>query len=323
LAKRLSELRLKRKMAQSHRKIPGPSVGENRLEVTFQSFVGMFVPIAPSLICAREKWPGLPALSNSDFRSIVSRAQIPDQAVAAIIENSQTALDTGTYDPSAPLEAATLPMGTGAIAGVPVRGAETVLGSGAVRGIKSGMQPQTVYRVVPEDVPAEAAFRPERSKGVYTFTDPAAAEEYQRALGGKIYRAQMDTPSSVQHVDDFSIEHLHKSEMPRGGPQVYANAGDSELYPRGQQLYVNDTNLIDPTTIAEHPSPFAETNSATAGIAPAATPTIRAYHGSPHDFDAIKAGTSGNYGPASYFHIAAESGGWRGYQVVQVCFRSH
>jgi len=63
--KRLSELRLKRKMAQAHRKIPGPSVGENRLEVTLQSFVGMFVPIAPfclrkgsSLIAPGKNGPG-------------------------------------------------------------------------------------------------------------------------------------------------------------------------------------------------------------------------------------------------------------------------
>lgn len=50
------------------------------------------------------------------------------------IENSQRSLDTGDYDPGPTLEAAMLPMGTGAIAGVPVRGAETVLGSGAIRG---------------------------------------------------------------------------------------------------------------------------------------------------------------------------------------------
>ena len=33
------------------------------------------------------------------------------------------------------------------------------------------------------------------------------------------------------------------------------------------------------------------------------TKPIRAYHGSPLDVDSLKAGTSGNYGPATYFHI--------------------
>jgi hypothetical protein len=56
-------------------------------------------------------------------------ATLPQRA----IENSQTSLDTGTYDPGPTLEAATLPMGTGAIAGVPVKGTEAVLGSGAIR----------------------------------------------------------------------------------------------------------------------------------------------------------------------------------------------
>jgi hypothetical protein len=49
------------------------------------------------------------------------------------IGNSQTALDTGNYNPAPVVEAAMLPMGTGAIAGVPVKGAETVLGSGPIR----------------------------------------------------------------------------------------------------------------------------------------------------------------------------------------------
>ena len=53
------------------------------------------------------------------------------------IENSQNALDTGNYNPAPVLEAATLPMGTGAIAGVPVKGAEAVLGAGPIRAYHS------------------------------------------------------------------------------------------------------------------------------------------------------------------------------------------
>lgn len=51
------------------------------------------------------------------------------------IENSQNALDTGTYDPGPTLEAATLPMGTGAMAGIKAAPGEMIAGSGPVRRI--------------------------------------------------------------------------------------------------------------------------------------------------------------------------------------------
>ena len=53
------------------------------------------------------------------------------------IQNSQFALDTGNYDPGPTLEAATLPMGTGAIAGVPMRAGEAVVGAGPIRAYHS------------------------------------------------------------------------------------------------------------------------------------------------------------------------------------------
>lgn len=60
---------------------------------------------------------------------IDNAASLPRRA----IENSQRSLDTGDYDPGPTLEAATLPMGTGAVAGVPVRAGEAVLGAGPIR----------------------------------------------------------------------------------------------------------------------------------------------------------------------------------------------
>jgi hypothetical protein len=58
-----------------------------------------------------------------------SLATLPQRA----IQNSQQSLNTGNYDPGPTLEAATLPMGTGAIAGVPMRAGEAVLGAGPIR----------------------------------------------------------------------------------------------------------------------------------------------------------------------------------------------
>lgn len=49
------------------------------------------------------------------------------------IENSQTSLDTGNYNPAPTMEAALLPMGTGAVAGVPMKAGEAVLGAGPIR----------------------------------------------------------------------------------------------------------------------------------------------------------------------------------------------
>lgn len=63
------------------------------------------------------------------YGAMVGLATLPRRA----IENSQHSIDSGTYDPGPVLEGATLPMGTGAIAGVPVRGAEAVIGAGPIR----------------------------------------------------------------------------------------------------------------------------------------------------------------------------------------------
>jgi len=51
-------------------------------------------------------------------------------------ESAEKLSRTGVYDPAPVLEAATLPMGTGAIAGVPLRAGETALGAGILRPTK-------------------------------------------------------------------------------------------------------------------------------------------------------------------------------------------
>lgn len=64
---------------------------------------------------------------------IKTAATLPQRA----IQNSQFSMDTGNYDPATTVEAATLPLGTGAIAGVPVRAGEVALGSGALRRLEN------------------------------------------------------------------------------------------------------------------------------------------------------------------------------------------
>lgn len=58
----------------------------------------------------------------------------------------------GPYDPAPMVDAAMLPMGTGAIAGVPLRAGEIALGSGPLRAKVGGMdRPSELYHVVGPD----------------------------------------------------------------------------------------------------------------------------------------------------------------------------
>lgn len=68
------------------------------------------------------------------------------------IGNSQMAVETGIYNPAPVMEAALLPMGTGAIAGVPVKGAEAVLGAGPIRKWTGGVGEPTETGWIFKDV---------------------------------------------------------------------------------------------------------------------------------------------------------------------------
>jgi hypothetical protein len=78
----------------------------------------------------------MPGVTRGLWDMISGAATLPQRA----IENSQNSIDTGTYDPSPTLESAMLPMGTGAIAGVPLKVGEMALGSGAVRGVRNRIE---------------------------------------------------------------------------------------------------------------------------------------------------------------------------------------
>ena len=142
------------------------------------------------------------------------------------------------------------------------------MGSGPIR--------QTVYRVVPDAVPDNAAFRPrEAGGGTYVFGDKAQADEFKQLLGGKVLSAEIDA-HKPRFVDDFTIEVLGLRPPSTRRPneaKVYANNGSSGLYTKGTQLFVRDPNLIDPTTIKKLLALPAAAIAATAGSSDAqATP---------------------------------------------------
>jgi hypothetical protein len=66
-------------------------------------------------------------------KAVMSTATLPQRAM----ESSANMVRTGQYDPAPILEAAMLPMGTGAIAGPPMRAWEAVLGAGPIRRLPS------------------------------------------------------------------------------------------------------------------------------------------------------------------------------------------
>ena len=110
------------------------------------------------------------------------------------IENSQTSLDTGTYDPRTPIEAAMLPMGTGAITGVPVRGTEAVLGAGPIR----------AYHGSPHDFDAFDLSKIGTGEGaqayghgLYFAENEGVAKAYQDALKGKPQSIPSDPDSPI------------------------------------------------------------------------------------------------------------------------------
>lgn len=102
-----------------------PFTDIKKIPVEHDPFMGAFGVGSP----AEESSKPSNVVSNMLGSIVSSLATLPKRA----IENSQYSMDTGYYDPRPVLEAAMLPMGTGAVAGVPVRGAETVLGSGPIR----------------------------------------------------------------------------------------------------------------------------------------------------------------------------------------------
>jgi hypothetical protein len=86
------------------------------------------LPAAPQYDQATEQAAMMPeTFANPMVKgAIEGMATLPRRA----IENSQYSLDSGNYDPGPTLEAAMLPMGTGAIAGVPLKAGEEALGAG-------------------------------------------------------------------------------------------------------------------------------------------------------------------------------------------------
>jgi hypothetical protein len=156
--------------------------------------------------------PGLKAWTEQaapkDYAIISGAAQglatLPQRAFQA----SETMRSGGDYDPGPILEAAMLPMGTGAIAGVPMRGAETVLGAGPVRTKMGSVIAPAKPEVPLGQFPQYAEQYPPVGPGVPTI-DPKS---------GKPYMAKANTPEA----DEFAAARLAiQKDMDARGYQPY------------------------------------------------------------------------------------------------------
>jgi hypothetical protein len=133
---------------------------------------------APAIPPGPQISAGVPAVN----RAADIASQVPGRMMGsllgmpqALIENSQQSLNTGTYDPRGPVNAALMTMGAGGIAGVPVQGAEKVLGAGIVRdpalwhGISSVKLPKPIDEMsavhVPTGTSTESIIRPADLQG--------------------------------------------------------------------------------------------------------------------------------------------------------------
>jgi hypothetical protein len=161
------------------------------------------LPAAPQYDQATEQAAMMPeTFANPMVKgAIEGMATLPRRA----IENSQYSLDSGTYDPGPTLEAAMLPMGTGAIAGVPVRAGEAVLGAGPIRAYHGSPHDFDKFDLskIGTGEGAQAY-----GHGLYFAENEATAKAYREALAG-----QTQNPARNQRMSELAAE-MSKYERP-------------------------------------------------------------------------------------------------------------
>lgn len=170
------------------------------------------------------------------------------------IENSQYSLDSGTYDPGPTLEAATLPMGTGAIAGVPVKAGEAVLGAGPIR----------AYHGSPHDFDAFSMDKIGTGEGAQTYghglyfaENPQTAQAYRDQLSGKPVNLPADVDSP--HFQPAMREAIANNAVQVAGKDIELakkNLTDQiNRYPAGSNARKDYEAALD--MLDENPHKFA------------------------------------------------------------------
>lgn len=151
---------------------------------------------------------------------IRNTAAIPKRAIEAA-SNYQPG-QPETYDPAPIVDAAMLPMGTGAIAGVPVRAGEAVLGAGPIRHIYHSTAPENAASI------AQKGLMP-RGEGTYFAPNERMAKAWHTE-GNALYRVDPEKVKGLQSetgglspAETDSL--LTHSKVPPSALDVSADAG--------------------------------------------------------------------------------------------------
>ena len=194
-----------------------------------------------------QKPSGLAALFGGAYNAL---GDLSKRAFGA----SETMRNEGTYNPAPMVEAAMLPMGTGAVAGVPMRAGEAVLGAGPIR----------AYHGSPYDFDQFAVSKIGTGEGaqayghgLYFAENEKVAKSYRDALAtvdnGKMYEVNIksdpthmldwDKPLRDQPTISAKLPEDLQQKIKQSGEQSKNDWGDlgvgsaPEDYATGQSLY--------------------------------------------------------------------------------------
>lgn len=142
------------------------------------------------------------------------------------IGNSAQAVQGGDYNPAPVMEAAMLPMGTGAVAGVPVKGAETVLGAGPIRAYHGSPHDFDKFDLskIGTGEGAQAY-----GHGLYFAENPQTAQAYRDQLSGR--------PVTLPSVDSPHFQQSMREAIANNAVQVAGK--DVELAKRSLTERIN------------------------------------------------------------------------------------
>lgn len=141
-------------------------------------------------------------------QAVVGAVTLPKRAMDA----SQRMIETGRYDPAPILEAAMLPMGTGAIAGLPLRAGEVALGAGPIRAYHGS--PHNFERFDMSKIGSGEGAQA-YGHGLYFAENPSVAKSYRDTLAD-------DVRIGGQKYDMYNPLHAATAQVEESGSRTQA-----------------------------------------------------------------------------------------------------
>lgn len=158
-------------------------------------------------------------------KALISAATLPKRAIegAAAYQPGSGSIPDATIGPA--LEAAMLPMGTGAVAGVPVRAGEQVLGAGPIR----------AYHGSPHDFDKFSIDQAYSPKGALNFTRDKEIAQHYATDQGKIYDVNLNI--DPDHVLQMEKPFSEQSDFVKTALASLGKTNASAKYPVSEDLW--------------------------------------------------------------------------------------